>query len=359
MNELIRELERGKSAKDNLSDTNSIHTQKSEVTFFRQIRTEAEKVNDFLKRKTEEIIERSRTAGVINECKDLMDLYKDTLLIQRYMVLNYCAFSSLLSEHDKISVYSTEKTFMASVIDPYTTVYNHALMQVFQYLEDLLRGTDVINQAGFIYFLKLKMLAAELIALKTRNSAHREHEQKQEVQQQQQQVEEIQQQQQQHQQQQQEQQQRQQHNTFSIPQKEEKPIKLSNIVRRKNTDKSSIIVSTNTHYTETSNLTKITGDDNADLTAAAAVLISFCTKSHSTNQVPRHNSFNSSGIGMDDSDNDILDNSLCSEESEYEKLQKKPKSTSAAAGSIKTNATGKSITHVWASKKRRRIQQIL
>lgn len=314
---LVTNLEKKKS---DMSEYESILQSRSEVNFFRELKREIEKVDYFLRRMIHEINIRVRSLGPKINSSNLLGFYKEILFLQRYLVLNYIGLSNILFEHDKITGYSIQEALMSNSINPRIIVYHNALNQIFLFLEDLFVKADLRNQADFLYYRKLRTVASELISLKTK----RHHQGSRRMDQVDKNV------------------------ITSHPSSKNCELLIRPVTAR------NIVVN--------SPIKTLSYDDNSDLTAAAAILISFNVNMDSTSITDTATTTTTASLAeslltldKDESDNcsEVLDTSLCFEESE-----ESGKITSIDNEVAKSSNVGKSITCVWTattSKKRRRV----
>ena len=131
----------------------------NEVRFFKQIRSEFEKVSAFfasarkeLQIRYDRVVDGSKV--FINSNTETMPLrwnrvgrsayqvHKSLLLLETFAIMNYCAFSKILKKHDKRTGYSTKVAFMTNVV-------NKSNFANYPDILDMIRGCqDIIDEAS-------------------------------------------------------------------------------------------------------------------------------------------------------------------------------------------------------------------
>eukprot|EP01038_Epipyxis_sp_PR26KG_P004224 gene4224-6000_t len=126
----------------------------TEVEFFRLLKSELRKANDFFS-STEELykIRKMRVWEGFKMLKDTqiihdkntwtrllmacVKFYKDVLLLENYAIMNYCGFSKILKKHDKLTGFSTREAFMRKVMSKQNFTHYPTVLQLIKESEKL------------------------------------------------------------------------------------------------------------------------------------------------------------------------------------------------------------------------------
>lgn len=149
--------EQGGNKTSNLTDvTNPMVLSKSnaEVEFFRLLKSELKKTNDFFN--AEEDLFRIRKARVwdgFNYLKEhskfsdkttwtrlsmaCVKFYEDILLLENFAIMNYCGFSKILKKHDKLTGFNTREAFMRITMEQQSFTHHRNVIQMLKEAEDL------------------------------------------------------------------------------------------------------------------------------------------------------------------------------------------------------------------------------
>lgn len=114
---------------------NAIRRDPSEITFFKHVHAECEKVSSFFAKAKDEIkirfervhnssqfFQNSGNTETVRDRwallgKSAFKLHSNLLLLETFAILNYCAFSKILKKHDKRTGYTTKVAFMQNVVN--------------------------------------------------------------------------------------------------------------------------------------------------------------------------------------------------------------------------------------------------
>ena len=116
------------------SDCNAIRKNPYELKFFRQLHAEVEKVSSFFAGAKAELKIRcnrikvgteilKHSASKSNQRKwnlieqSIYNLHSNLLLLEKFAIMNYCAFSKIMKKHDKKTGYKTRESFMTRVVN--------------------------------------------------------------------------------------------------------------------------------------------------------------------------------------------------------------------------------------------------
>lgn len=162
MLEQIDTLEKGKKTSKSLKELSS---SSSEVKFFRQIKIELRKANEFyavqesvLKARKERLCEgyqvikdsKNDSAAFTLLSRGLIKLCEDMLLLKNFAVVNYCGFSKILKKHDKITGANTRDAFMRNIMEKQYFVHHEFLIVMIQETEDLFNSIqDIIADPSY------------------------------------------------------------------------------------------------------------------------------------------------------------------------------------------------------------------
>ena len=136
--------------KDSLetNNGNAIRKDPNEVTFFKGLHAEFEKVSSFFAKAEKELkikFDRNKVGREIfvhSDSKMVQDkwtlygrsvynLHNSLLLLETYAIMNYCAFSKILKKHDKKTGYNTKMAFMKNVVNRSNfATYPHVLAMI-------------------------------------------------------------------------------------------------------------------------------------------------------------------------------------------------------------------------------------
>lgn len=149
-----------KASDGEVSDPTGLKKSSAEIDFFKLLRRELQKVNDFFK--AEEALFKIRRQRVMDgflilqrsgdHCDKAtwtrltmacVKFYEDVLLLENFAIMNYCGFSKILKKHDKRTGYNTREAFMRKIMDHQCFTHHETLLQMLQELENLFK--DIQN----------------------------------------------------------------------------------------------------------------------------------------------------------------------------------------------------------------------
>lgn len=149
-----------KASEGEVSDATGLKKSNAEIEFFKLLRRELQKANEFFK--AEEALFKIRRQRVMDAFLILqrsadhcdkatwtrltmacVKFYEDVLLLENFAIMNYCGFSKILKKHDKRTGYSTREAFMRKVMDNQCFTHHENLLQMLQELEILFK--DIQN----------------------------------------------------------------------------------------------------------------------------------------------------------------------------------------------------------------------
>mmetsp|Transcript_3198 Transcript_3198/g.4965 ORF Transcript_3198/g.4965 Transcript_3198/m.4965 type:complete len:310 (+) Transcript_3198:119-1048(+) len=146
------------------NDPHTLAKSEGEVEFFKALRQELSKCNDFfLSIEAQFIARNKRIQEGWDHLKTLPNystlyyqqsrlmaacvrLYKDLLMLENFAILNYTAFSKILKKHDKLTGHSTRDRYMSNVINVMANFAHYPrLLKLLEVVEALFKELQRFN----------------------------------------------------------------------------------------------------------------------------------------------------------------------------------------------------------------------
>mmetsp|Transcript_28378 Transcript_28378/g.28676 ORF Transcript_28378/g.28676 Transcript_28378/m.28676 type:complete len:413 (-) Transcript_28378:230-1468(-) len=136
----------------------------AEVEFFRLLKSELKKTDEFFKAEEELFrIRQARVSDGFHLMKDNSEVsdkaswtrlskacikfYEDVLLLENFAIMNYCGFSKILKKHDKLTGFSTREAFMRNTMENQSFTHHYSVIQMLKESEKLFLNIQNMKSA--------------------------------------------------------------------------------------------------------------------------------------------------------------------------------------------------------------------